>query len=104
MLHSPHSFRIGAGRMGFGRGHPRVPAVISIGVIAALILALIVAGLSLTGELIDPSTFEEGADTETLVLSGMVVVAIIGLVGVLVAMLRRSFTGGEPRKDPPVTA
>lgn len=104
MLHSPHSFRIGAGRAGFGRGHPRVPAIISVGVVAALILALIVAGVSLTGDLIDPAAIEEGADAETLALSGTVVVAIVGLLGLLVAMLRRSFTGSEERKDPPVAA
>ena len=104
MLHSRHSFRIGAGRAGFGRGHPRVPTIISVGVVTALILALIVAGLSLTGELIDPATIEDGADPETLALSGTVLVAIVGLVGLLIVMLRRLFSGSDARKDPPVAA
>ncbi|MGU9981910.1 hypothetical protein ACJ4V0_17910 [Phreatobacter sp. HK31-P] len=102
MRHSRHSFRIGAGRAGFGRGYPRVPTIISVGVVAALILALLIAGLSLTRELIDPATIEEGADPETLALSGTVLVAIIGLAGLLFAMLRRLFTSGEAPKDPPV--
>ncbi len=104
MLHSPHSFRIGSGRPGVGRGYPRVPAIVSIGVVAALILALIVAGVSLTGDLIDPSTIEEGADPETLALSGTVLVAIVGLVGLLIAMVRRSFWSSNARKDSSVTA
>ncbi|KAF0129953.1 MAG: hypothetical protein FD152_2167 [Xanthobacteraceae bacterium] len=104
MRHSRHSFRVGTGRAGFGRGYPRVPTIISVGVVTALILALVVAGLSLTGELIDPATIEEGADAETLVLSGTVLVAITGLVGLLIAMLRRLFTGTDARKDPSVAA
>lgn len=104
MRHSRHSFRIGAGRAGFGRGYPRVPTIISAGVVAALLLALIVAGLSLTTELIDPASIEDGADPETLALSGTVLVAIVGLLGLLIAMLRRLFTGSGSRKDPPVAA
>lgn len=104
MRHSRHSFRIGAGRASFGRGYPRVPTIISAGVVAALLLALIVAGLSLTTELIDPASIEDGADPETLALSGTVLVAIVGLLGLLIAMLRRLFTGSGSRKDPPVAA
>lgn len=94
MPHSPSSSRIGTARAravtaGFGRGHPRVPTIISAGIVVALIAALVVAGASLTSELVQPAAFEEGADPETLALSGTVLLLILGLAGLLVGLLRR---------------
>ncbi|AVO44825.1 hypothetical protein [Phreatobacter cathodiphilus] len=104
MLRSPQSFRIGAPRAGFGRGYPRVPTIVSAGIVAALLIALLVAGVSLTTELIDTAAFEDGAEAETLVLSGAVAVLTIGLAGLLLTMLRRYISVSQDRKDPPVTA
>jgi hypothetical protein len=104
MLHSPQSFRIGAPRAGFGRGYPRVPTIVSAGIVAALILALVVAGISLTTELVGPSGLEDGTDAEVLVLSGTVALLTLGLVGLLVAILRRYVSVSQDRKDPPIAA
>jgi hypothetical protein len=104
MLRSPQSFRIGAPRAGFGRGYPRVPTIVSAGIVAALLIALLVAGVSLTTELIDTAAFEDGAEAETLVLSGAVAILTIGLAGLLLTMLRRYISVSQDRKDPPVTA
>lgn len=102
MLHSPQSFRIGAPRAGFGRGYPRVPTIVSAGIVAALIIALLVAGISLTTELFSPAVLEEGVEAETLILSGTVAVLTLGLAGLLVAMVRRYVS--TDRKDPPIAA
>lgn len=109
MPRGPHSFRVKPllqkdPRQGFPKAHPRVPTIISAGVVAALLMALIVAGLFLSSELIDPATFEEGADTETLVTSGAVVALTIGLGFLLTWILRRYLGAGQTRKDPPVAA
>ncbi len=104
MLRSPQSFRIGAPRAGFGRGYPRVPTIVSAGIVVALIIALLVAGISLTTELFDAAGLEEGSEAETLVLSGTVIILTLGLAGLLVAMLRRYVSVGQDRKDPPVAA
>ena len=104
MLRSPQSFRIGAPRAGFGRGYPRVPTIVSAGIVAALLIALLVAGVSLTTELLDTAAFEDGAEAETLVLSGAVAILTIGLAGLLLTMLRRYISVSQERKDPPVTA
>ncbi|WP_296570407.1 hypothetical protein [Phreatobacter sp.] len=104
MLHSPQSFRIGAPRAGFGRGYPRVPTIVSAGIVAALILALVVAGISLSTELVGPAGLEDGADAETLVLSGTVALLTLGLVGLLVAILRRYVSVSQDRQDPPFAA
>jgi heme/copper-type cytochrome/quinol oxidase subunit 2 len=104
MLHSPQSFRIGAPKAGFGRGYPRVPTIVSAGIVAALLIALLVAGISLTTELIGPAGLEDGAEAETLVLSGTVVVLTLGLAALLVAMLRRYVSVSQDRKDPPIAA
>lgn len=103
MLHSPQSFRIGSARPGFGRARPRVPMLVSVGVIVALMMALLVAGVSLTTELLDPATFEEGADRETLAMSATVLILTIGLALILGAALRR-YAGADRRKDPPLAA
>jgi len=57
------------------------------GIVAALLIALLVAGISLTTELIGPAGLEDGAEAETLVLSGTVVVLTLGLAALLVARL-----------------
>jgi hypothetical protein len=103
MLHSPQSFRIGNARPGFSRARPRVPMLVSVGVIAALIVALVVAGVSLTSELFDPATFEDGVDSETLVMSATVLVLTIGLATLFGAALRR-YAGADRRKEPPLAA
>ena len=103
MLHSPQSFRIGGPRPGFTRGRPRVPMLVSVCVIAALFIALVVAGLSITTELFDPATFEDGVDQETLVLSVTVVALTIGLALLFGAALRL-YAGLDRRKDPPLAA
>jgi hypothetical protein len=51
-----------------------------------------------------PAGLEDGAEAETLVLSGTVVVLTLGLAGLLVAMLRRYLSVSQDRKDPPVAA
>lgn len=92
-------FRARPTRRGFPLAYPRVSTIVSAGVVFALLLALLVAGLSLTAELADPAVLEEGADPETLVLSGAVVVLIVLFAAVLVAMVRR-FTGAGRRGGP----
>jgi hypothetical protein len=104
MLRAPHSFRVKPPRQGFQKAYPRVPTIISAGVVLALLVALVVAGVFLSTELIDPSTFEEGADAETLVTSGMVVALSIGLGLLLTYLLRRFVGAGQQRKDPPLAA
>jgi len=103
MLHSPQSFRIGSSRPGFTRARPRVPMLVSVGVIAALLIALVVAGFSLSTELFSPASFEDGIDHETLVLSATVVVLTIGFALLFAAALRR-YAGLDRRKDPPLAA
>ncbi|MGL4287224.1 MAG: hypothetical protein ACRCVA_12830 [Phreatobacter sp.] len=86
------------GRRGFPQAHPRVPTIISAGVVIALLVALAVAAFFLSSELVDPSTFEDGADPETLVMSGTVLIAILGFSGLLVHMLRKGANSQD--KDP----
>lgn len=102
MPHASHAFRVKAPRQGFPKAYPRVPTIISAGVVMALLVALLVAGFFLSSELIDPSTFEDGADMETLVMSGAVVALTIGCGVLLTFMLRRFFAVSGPRKEPPV--
>jgi hypothetical protein len=104
MPRAPHSFRVKSPRQGFQRAYPRVPTIISAGVVLALLAALVVAGIFLSAELVDPATFEEGADAETLVTSGAVIVMSIGLGLLLTYLLRRFMGSGHQRKDPPVAA
>lgn len=104
MPRAPHSFRVKPQRLGFQKAHPRVPTIISAGVVLALLAALIVAGVFLSAELVDPSTFEDGADAETLVTSGAVIVMSIGLGLLLTYLLRRFIGSGHQRKEPPVAA
>lgn len=99
MPRGPHSFRVKVPPQGFDRARPRVPTILSAGVVVALLAALIVAGLFLSTELIDPATFEDGADTETLVTSGAVLGLTIGLGVLLTYLLRRFFGAGQQRKD-----
>jgi hypothetical protein len=102
MPRAPHSFRVKPLRQGFQTAYPRVPTIISAGIVLALLVALIVAGAFLSAELIDPATFEEGADAETLVTSGTVVALSIGLGLLLTYLLRRFLGAGHQRKDPPL--
>jgi hypothetical protein len=102
MPRAPHSFRVKPTRLGFQRAYPRVPTIVSAGVVLALLVALIVAGAFLSTELIDPATFEEGADAETLVTSGTVVALSLGLGLVLTYLVRRFVGAGQQRKDPPL--
>lgn len=95
MQRATYQFRARPTRRGFPLAHPRVSTIVSAGVVVALLLALLVAGLSLTVELADPAIREEGADPETLVLSGTVIALILGFAAVLVAMLRRFFGSGR---------
>lgn len=104
MMRAPHVFRVKPSRQGFQRAYPRVPTIISAGVVLALLAALIVAGLFLSAELVDPATFEDGADTETIVTSGTVVLLTIGCGLLLTYLLRRFLGGGPARKDPPLAA
>jgi hypothetical protein len=102
MPRAPHSFRVKPLRQGFQTAYPRVPTIISAGIVLALLVALIVAGAFLSAELIDPATSEEGADAETLVTSGTVVALSIGLGLLLTYLLRRFLGAGHQRKDPPL--
>lgn len=104
MPRGSHSFRVKVPNSGFERARPRVPTIVSAGVVLALLAALIIAGLFLSTELIDPSTLEEGADTETLVASGAVLGLTIGFGILLTYMLRRFFGASQPRKDSGLTA
>ena len=102
MPRASHSFRVRPTRRGFPKAHPRVPTIISAGVVVALIVALVVAGLFLSSELIDPVTIEEGADPETLFLSGTVIMLTIGFGVLLTFMLRRYLSAGHGPKEPPL--
>lgn len=95
MQRASHQFRARPTRRGFPLAHPRVSTIVSAGVVLALLLALLVAGLSLTAELADPAIREEGADPETLVLSGTVVALILVFAGILIAMVRRFIGSGR---------
>lgn len=87
---------------GFPQPYPRVPTIISAGVVLALLVALAVAAFFLSAELIDPSTLEEGVDTETILMSGTVVALLIVFSAMLVHLMRR-FVGPKSRdKVPPV--
>lgn len=96
MLHVARQFRTRPTRRGFPLAHPRVSTIVSAGVVVALLLALLVAGLSLTAELADPAILEEGADSETLVMSGAVAGLIVLFAVILLTMVRR-FTGSGRR-------
>jgi hypothetical protein len=105
MLRGVHSFRVRPARGGFSKAaYPRVPTIVSAGVVAALLAALIIAGLMLSSELIDPMTVEEGTDAETLLLSGTVIILTIGCGLWLAFILRRYLSAGHDHKDPPVVA
>lgn len=95
MQRTTHPFRARPSRRGFPLAHPRVSTIVSAGVVIALLLALLVAGLSLTVELADPAIREEGADPETLVLSGAVIALILVFAGVLFGMVRRYIGSGR---------
>ncbi|WP_439574533.1 hypothetical protein [Phreatobacter sp.] len=99
MQRASHQFRSRPSRRGFPLAYPRVSTIVSAGVVVALLLALLVAGLSLTAELADPAIREEGADPETLVLSGTVIGLIVVFAAILFAMLRR-FAGSGRRGGP----
>ncbi|MCZ0735144.1 hypothetical protein [Phreatobacter sp. AB_2022a] len=92
------------GRRGFPQARPRVPTIVSALVVIALLVALAVAAFFLSTELVDPETFEDGADPETLVMSGTVLIALLGFSGLLVHVLRRGTGGGNRGKDPSVPA
>lgn len=95
MQRATHPFRARPSRRGFPLAYPRVSTIVSAGVVAALLLALLVAGLSLTVELADPVVREEGADPETLVLSGAVIGLILVFAAVLFTMVRRFIASGR---------
>jgi hypothetical protein len=88
------------GRRGLPQAHPRVPTIISAGVVIALLVALAVAAVFLSTELVDPSTFEDGADPETLVMSGTVLIGIVGFSILLVHVLRKGASSRHQDKDP----
>jgi flagellar biogenesis protein FliO len=75
-----------------------------VGVVVALLLALIVAGAFLSTELIDVSSLEPGEERETWVLSGTVLSLVIVFGALLTYVLRRFMAAETPRKDPPVAA
>jgi hypothetical protein len=91
-------------RRGFPKAYPRVPTIVFAGVVAALLIALIVAGAFLSTELLDTGALEAAEERETWVLSGLVVTLVIGLGILLTFILRRSLVEGSSRKDPPVAA
>ncbi len=59
--------------------------------------------MSLTTELFDPATFEDGLESETLVMSATVLVLTVGLALLFGAAVRR-YAGLDRRKDPPLAA
>lgn len=99
----PVLFR-GSRRAGFVTAYPRIPTILSAGIVVALLIALGVAGFFLSSELVDASTYEEGADPETLVLSATVIFAMAGCGLLLAHFLRRTMSAERARKRQPVSS